>query len=174
MRELKGEQAAPEIEPEIRLGIPAYFPDDYVPDANQRLFFYKRLASLSDARELEEIKEEIRDRFGPYGAAVENLFLVMNLRRVLREFLVQQISVSDGKVFLLFHPQSPVKIDKLLELIKKPKSRYRLSPDGRFSFTPQQQDWEALVAEVVQLLHSVREPAGELQNAMEPIHETVL
>jgi transcription-repair coupling factor (superfamily II helicase) len=170
--ELKGEEVAPEVEPEIRLGISAYFPDDYVPDANQRLFFYKRLASLRDDQELDEIKEEIRDRFGPYGASVENLFLVMNLRRVLREFLVQQISVSDGKVFLLFHPQSPVKIDKLLELIKKPKSRYRLSPDGRFSFTPKQQEWEALVAEVVQLLHSVREPAAAFQVAMEPIQES--
>jgi hypothetical protein len=72
----------------------------------------------------------------------------------------------------LSHPQSPVKIDKLLELIKKPKSRYRLSPDGRFSFTPKQQEWEALVAEVVQLLHSVREPAAAFQVAMEPIQES--
>ncbi|HET7393150.1 MAG TPA: transcription-repair coupling factor, partial [Candidatus Binatia bacterium] len=134
VRELRGEEVAPDIEPEIRLGISAYFPDDYIPDVNQRLFFYKRLASLRNPLELEEIKEEIRDRFGPYGDAVANLFLVMNLRRVLKEFLVQQISASDGRVFLLFHAQSPVRIEKLLELINKPKSRFRLAPDGRLSF----------------------------------------
>jgi transcription-repair coupling factor (superfamily II helicase) len=157
VRELKGETVVPEIEPEIRLGIPAYFPEEYMPDTNQRLFFYKRLASLRDAREREELKEEIKDRFGPFGVPVENLFLVMDLRRVLREFLVQQISLSDGKVFMLFHPESPVKVEKLLELIRKQKDRFRLSPDGRLSFLPRAQEWNALVGEVTQLLYSLFE-----------------
>jgi transcription-repair coupling factor (superfamily II helicase) len=144
------------------MGIPAYFPDDYIPDANQRLYFYKRLASLRNELELEELKAELQDRFGPYPGVVDNLFLVMNLRRSLKEFLVQQISVSDGKVFLLFHPESPVKVEKLLELIRKQKSRFRLSPDGRLSFTPKNQEWQPLMDEVVELLHAIGEiPAVE-------------
>jgi transcription-repair coupling factor (superfamily II helicase) len=138
------------------------------------LFFYKRLASLRNPLELEEIKEEIRDRFGPYGAAVGNLFLVMNLRRVLKEFLVQQISASDGKVFLLFHPQSPVKIEKLLELINKPKSRFRLAPDGRLSFSPKSEEWEMLVGEVEKLLYSIYEPAPNLAPSSEPLHDSAM
>ena len=174
VRELRGEEVTPDVEPEIRLGISAYFPDDYIPDVNQRLFFYKRLASLRNPLELEEIKEEIRDRFGPYGAAVENLFLVMNLRRVLKEFLVQQISVSDGRVFLLFHPQSPVKIEKLLELINKPKSRFRLAPDGRLSFSPKNQEWEILISEVEELLYSVHEPAVNRVASSVPLHDSAM
>ena len=157
VQELKGEEVLPEVDPEIRLGIPAYFPDDYMPDANQRLYFYKRLASLRNVVELEELKEEIKDRFGPYIGVVDNLFLVMNLRRVLKEFLVQQISVSDGKVFLLFHSESPVKVEKLLELIRKQKSRFRLSPDGRLSFAPKNQEWGPLMDEVAELLHAIQE-----------------
>ena len=162
--ELKGEVVAPEVEPEIRLEIPAYFPDDYIPDANQRLFFYKRLASVGNPLELAELKEEIQDRFGPYTPAVENLFMVMDLRRVLKEFLVQQISASNGKVFLLFHPESPVKVEKLLELIKKQKGKFRLAPDGRLSFSPQQREWKLLIDEVIRLLHEIREspPPHEL------------
>jgi transcription-repair coupling factor (superfamily II helicase) len=159
VKELKGEEVLPEVEPEIRLGIAAYFPDDYIPDANQRLYFYKRLASLRDALELGELKEEIEDRFGPYTNVVENLFLVMNLRRILKEFLVQQISVSDGKVFLLFHAESPVRVEKLLELIHKHKTRFRLSPDGRLSFTPKDHNWAALMDEVADLLRTIAETA---------------
>jgi transcription-repair coupling factor (superfamily II helicase) len=170
VRELKGEAVAPEVEPEIRMGISAYFPDDYIPDANQRLYFYKRLASLRNPQELEEIREEIEDRFGPHGATVENLFLVMDLRRVLKAFLVQQISVSEGKVFLLFHPESPVKVEKLLELIRKQKSRFRLAPDGRLSFLPQHQEWKALVSEVVKLLHSIYEIPTQQALPFEPVH----
>ncbi|HUR71212.1 MAG TPA: transcription-repair coupling factor [Candidatus Limnocylindrales bacterium] len=157
IQELKGEEVLPEIDPEIRLGISAYFPDDYMPDANQRLYFYKRLASLKNSAELDELKAEIEDRFGPYTDVVENLFLVMNLRRVLKEFLVQQISFSEGKIFLLFHPDSRVKVDKLLDLIHKHKNRFRLAPDGRLSFTPKNHDWQPLAAEVVELLQTIRE-----------------
>jgi transcription-repair coupling factor (superfamily II helicase) len=157
IQELKGEEILPEIDPEIRLGISAYFPDNYMPDANQRLYFYKRLASLKNAAELEELKLEIEDRFGLYSEVVDNLFLVMNLRRVLKEFLVQQISFSDGKIFLLFHPDSPVKVDKLLELIHKQKNRFRLAPDGRLSFMPKRSDWQPLASEVIELLHAIRE-----------------
>ena len=162
IQELKGEEILPEVDPEIRLGISAYFPDNYIPDANQRLYFYKRLASLRSSRELDELKEEIKDRFGPYGSVVENLFLVMNLRRTLKHFLVQQISVSDGKVFLLFHPESPVKVERLLELIRKQKSRFRLSPDGRLSFAPRNLEWQPLMDEVTELLASIQDlPATE-------------
>ena len=167
IQELKGEEILPEIDPEIRLGISAYFPDNYMPDANQRLYFYKRLASLKNGAELDELKAEIEDRFGPYTDVVDNLFLVMNLRRVLKEFLVQQISFSDGKIFLLFHPESPVKVDKLLELIHKQKNRFRLAPDGRLSFTPKHRDWQPLADEVVELLQTIREiPA---QQSVEPV-----
>jgi transcription-repair coupling factor (superfamily II helicase) len=168
--ELKGEVVAPEVEPEIRLDIPAYFPETYIPDANQRLLFYKRLASVGHPTELEELREEIRDRFGPTTPVVENLFLVMELRRVLKEFLVQQISVADGKVFLLFHPESPVKVEKLLELIKKQKNKFRLVPDGRLCFTPQHQEWTALVGEVVQLLRMIRERAPHESLPTESLH----
>jgi len=157
VQELKGEEVLPEVDPEIRLGIAAYFPDAYMPDANQRLYFYKRLASLQTPTELEDLKAEIKDRFGPYDDRVANLFMVMNLRRILKRFLVQQLSVSEGKVYLLFHPESPVKVEKLLELIRKQKSRYRLSPDGRLSFTPQNQEWEALMEEVAGLLQTIHE-----------------
>jgi transcription-repair coupling factor (superfamily II helicase) len=170
VKELKGEEVVPEVEPEIRLGIPAYFPDTYIPDVNQRLYFYKRLASLRNTLELEELKEEIKDRFGPYISVVDNLFLVMNLRRVLKEFLVQQVSVSNGMVFLLFHAESPVKVEKLLELIHKQKNRFRLSPDGRLSFTPKSQEWQALIEEVVELLHGIRETVGQRQDFHESAH----
>lgn len=170
VRELKGEVMAPEVEPEIRLGIPAYFPADYIPDANQRLLFYKRLASLRNPEEREELREEIKDRFGAYGTTVENLFLVMDLRRVLKEVLVQQISVSDGRVFLLFHPESPVKVEKLLQLIKEPGTRFRLAPDGRLSFTPQDQEWHRLIAEVTELLQALHEKGPQRNVALEPLH----
>ncbi len=155
VRELRGEAMRPEVEPEIRLGIPAYIPQDYIPDTNQRLLFYKRLASLSDSQELEGLKEEIKDRYGLFSEEVENLFLVMVLRRVLKDYLVKQISYQEGRLFLLFHPESQAKADRLLDLMGRDKGRYRLSPEGRLSFTPQNQTWGGMIPEVIDLLQAI-------------------
>jgi transcription-repair coupling factor (superfamily II helicase) len=156
VRTLKGEALTPEVEPEIRLGIPAYFPEDFIPDTNQRLYFYKRLASLRDIEESAEIQQEIRDRYGPFPQVVENLFKVMELRRVLKESLVQQITYHDGRLSLLFHSRSPVKPERLLELMGKDKGRYRLSPEGRLSFVAQNRSWEGIIPEVVHLLQELQ------------------
>ncbi len=156
VRELKGEALRPEVEPEIRLGIPAYFPQEYIPDTNQRLLFYKRLASFRDLEELNSLREEIQDRFGPYSSEVENLFLVMHLRRVLKDYLVRQISYHDGRLSLLFHPDSPVRVERLLELMGTDKGRYRLSPEGRLSFSPRSRDWDKMIPEITSFLQAIR------------------
>ncbi len=154
--ELKGQPVRPEVEPEIRLAIPAYFPDEYVPDANQRLLFYKRLASLRDEPELAEIKAEMRDRFGAFSEPVENLFRVMDLRRILKEYLVEQITYNDGRVSLLFHRESPVNVERLVALVGK-NGKFRLSPEGRLSFSPTSEAWEQVIPEVIEFLRSIQQ-----------------
>ena len=49
--ELRGEARATEIDPEIRLPVPAQLPEDYVPDVSQRLVLYKRLVRRRDEAE---------------------------------------------------------------------------------------------------------------------------
>jgi transcription-repair coupling factor (superfamily II helicase) len=155
VKKLKGEEIIPLVEPEIRLGIPAYFPHNYIPDTNQRLYFYKRLANVSDAEEFGAIQEEIRDRYGPYPPLVKNLFRVMELRHVLKRYLVEQITHRERTLSLLFHAQSPVKVDRLMDLLQKEKGRYRLSPDGRLSFASRKEGWEGMISEVTDLLQAL-------------------
>ena len=57
--ELKGEKARPKIEPEVNLQLQAYIPKDYVPDVNQRLVLYRRIASTLTDEESREIEEEM-------------------------------------------------------------------------------------------------------------------
>ena len=46
MAELRGEPIKRELDPEITVDVPAFLPDDYLPDTGQRLDFYRRLAQL--------------------------------------------------------------------------------------------------------------------------------
>ncbi len=154
---LKGEGVVPRLEPEIRMGIPAYLPANYIPNTNQRLFFYKRLAGLGSSQELVTIQEELQDRYGPFPPVVQNLFKVMDLRRALKECLVERISYQQGRVSLLFHAESPVEVNSLLKLINNDGGRYRLSPDGRFSFAPAGKGWGNIIQEVMAMLQELHQ-----------------
>ena len=155
IHELKGEERRVSVEPEIRLGIPAYFPDDYIPSANQRLLFYKRLANLENPEQLAEIQDEIRDRYGSYPRVAENLFRVMELRRALIQALATQIIYQSGRLSLTFHATSKLNVDRLLKLAQEDHRHFQFSPEGRLAFTPDHTDWPGLIDEACELLHVV-------------------
>src|SRR5207237_5736732 len=59
VRELGGEPAAASVEPVISVAEEGFVPEDYVPEVNQRLAFYKRLAGATDDAEVEDIRAEL-------------------------------------------------------------------------------------------------------------------
>jgi transcription-repair coupling factor (superfamily II helicase) len=133
--ELRGGQIRIQIEPEIQLGIPAYIPEVYIPDVNQRLVFYKKLANVDDRDDLEALGAEMEDRFGPLPELVLMFLEVMDLRRVLQEYMITAVYRRNEKVTLHFHPDSPIRGDRLVARVQKDKGRSQLSPDLRFTFT---------------------------------------
>ena len=50
VQELRGQRRHVDVEPEIQLGFPAFIPDSYIADENQRLVFYRRLAPINGTR----------------------------------------------------------------------------------------------------------------------------
>jgi len=133
--ELRGGKIRVQIEPEIQLGLPAYLPEAYIPDVNQRLVFYKKLANVEDRADLEELGAEMEDRFGSLPQLVLIFLEVMDLRRVLREYLVTSVYKRGERVTLHFHPDSPIKGQRLVAFLQKDRGRSQLSPDLRLTFT---------------------------------------
>ena len=68
--------------PRIELPLNAGIPEDYIQHLPTRLSVYQRLSKLTEKRELPEIREELRDRFGPVPDEVESLLKVAEIRAV--------------------------------------------------------------------------------------------
>ena len=77
---LRGHAHAAEVDPEIRLPVPARLPEEYVPTVSQRLVLYKRLASCRDDAEVERLRDELLDRYGPLPPEAQNLLEVIRLK----------------------------------------------------------------------------------------------
>jgi transcription-repair coupling factor (superfamily II helicase) len=73
VRELKGEEMEDEIRATVSLGIDLRMDEAYVPDTNQRLTYYRRVAASRTLSDLDQVLEEVRDRFGPLPDSVLNL-----------------------------------------------------------------------------------------------------
>jgi transcription-repair coupling factor (superfamily II helicase) len=157
VHELRGEHVHHEVEPEIQLGIPAFIPESYIPDENQRLVIYRRLAAIRGQSDLDEIATELRDRFGPIPPTVDSFLRIMDLRRSLKNHMVVRAALRDGAVTLQFHPDAPVSIDKLVAMVHRGKERFKLSADFQLSFRPDVRDWDGLLAETKAVLQELRE-----------------
>jgi transcription-repair coupling factor (superfamily II helicase) len=81
-RLLRGEDA-PTLSPaDVTLDAPNYLPDDYVSDPDAKLDVYRRLSRVETAEDIERLRQELRDRFGPVPAPAEAMLALATLRIV--------------------------------------------------------------------------------------------
>src|SRR5437867_11089895 len=81
IREMKGERIEEEVETSMNLGVDIYIPKDYITDENLRMTFYKKIASAQNDERLEDIRNELRDRFGAVPGNIDNLLRFVRVKR---------------------------------------------------------------------------------------------
>jgi len=127
IHELRGEPVRPDFEPELRLGIPAYIPEAFVPDESERLVLYRRMARAESKSELGAMREEMRDRFGPPPKLVDNLLAAMEVHRRLKEMMILSAILKGEQLEIRFHPEAPVEPARLVALAEANRKRIRLT-----------------------------------------------
>ena len=119
IREIKGEaRPIEEAKPEIHLGLPAFIPEDYMPDVHRRLITYKRLSMASTDEEIEKIREEIVDCHGFVPPEVENLLEVISIRNLLAVVKGKKMVYDGTKHADRFSRESPVNPSRIIELLE--------------------------------------------------------
>jgi transcription-repair coupling factor (superfamily II helicase) len=130
--ELRGQPIRRARDPELNVDVPAYIPDDYVPDTGQRLDLYKRLAEVEDEDGVREVLDEIADRYGALPGEVNMLGEVMVVKAYARRLGAISIDLSATRIVLALDSEAtPLKPEKVLALVNKKGSPYRLTPDMR-------------------------------------------
>jgi len=155
IRELKGEEVREGVTPEIHLPVEALIPPDYIAHDNQRLILYKRLAVLQEEAEVEKIKGELEDRFGPVPSSLLNLLEVIRLKIWLSRFSVKRFELRDKRAMLAFTAEGVISAEKMVQLIERKGGRYKLTPDMRLIFTPEASDWQGALAETRAVLQGL-------------------
>ncbi|MDF1613606.1 transcription-repair coupling factor [Desulfurivibrio dismutans] len=151
------ELAADEIDPEIKLQVPALLPADYIRDVNQRYLAYRKITSAGDDEALTDLKDEFADRFGPLPREAENLFDVIALKNRLATLGINKIEQGPAALVLSFAPATPVPPERILALVNKGPKGTRFTPQGRLvSPLPAKPSTAMLFSEIKKLLHPLQ------------------
>jgi transcription-repair coupling factor (superfamily II helicase) len=133
VREMKGEAAPDEAETQLNLGLNIRIPADYVPEENQRLQMYKRVARVETEAQLTDVSAELQDRYGPPPAAVRNLLDYASLKLLCMKVGVNAIERKRDFVTLKFQQNASVDPEQLARFVSAQRGA-QFTPDGMLKF----------------------------------------
>ncbi|WP_158212378.1 transcription-repair coupling factor [Natranaerobius trueperi] len=103
----------------VELNINAYIPASYISDHEQKIAIYKKVGGINSYQESEDLKEELKDRFGPLPQAVINLIQISRIKVVAKNAGINLVSKSGHWIIVHFDPDNKVSGEKLLQLTQK-------------------------------------------------------
>jgi len=105
VRRLMQGDAAPKLVPaDVTIDTPNYLPDDYVVSQEAKLDVYRRLSRFEDVREIEALRTELRDRFGPLPPPAEAMLALAQLRISGGLLGIEGILVRGDEARISFRP----------------------------------------------------------------------
>lgn len=132
VQEARGEKVEQYIDTAIELPVEAYIPDKYVTDSSQKVELYRRLAAMRETTEIDDLHEELVDRFGDLPESVQCLLRVTVLKILGGILRIKSIGRTGSYYRIVFAGDAPLDGEKLLGISEKYKQnvKYNNSTDG--------------------------------------------
>ncbi len=118
---------------DMHLNISAILPPDYIPQIPERLALYRRLAQASNDRQVNELMEEISDRFGRMPVEAGYCLVAARIRWRASAMRLKKLEAGFNDIRFSFSGESPLDTAQLLAKVQRNPERYRLQPDGSLS-----------------------------------------
>ena len=131
VKELKGEGAEDRPTTQLNLGIALRIDESYVPEENQRLRLYKKIAGTQSAASITEIRAELEDRYGALPDATVYLLEAATLRLECERIGVAQIDRKRNELQIRFVENAAVDPGRLMQLVARNAKRgAQFTPQG--------------------------------------------
>ena len=117
VRELRGEEVAPEIHSALNLGLDLRIPPAYISDENQRLRAYKRIAQAATADERTKFEQELADRYGPVPDEIRHLLRYSAIKAMAEKIGIEAIDRRGPVLNVKFHEKTTVDGERLMALV---------------------------------------------------------
>jgi transcription-repair coupling factor (superfamily II helicase) len=140
---------------EINLHAAALLPENYLPDVHMRLILYKRISGVKDLESLQELKEEIIDRFGVLPEAGQLLFRATELKIRAAPFGIRKIDAGPRGVRVEFIDKPDIDPGVILRLLRSAPRVYKLDGPTRLRILGEMPDVESRIKAIRRLLDAL-------------------
>ncbi|MDR1990391.1 MAG: transcription-repair coupling factor, partial [Acidobacteriaceae bacterium] len=130
VRELKGEEIEDDARATVNLNVDLRIDESYVPDMNQRLMLYRKVASARRDEEIDRVLDEAVDRYGPLPESVRNLADYGRIRVLADRLGIESIDREGQSVVLKFRAHTKLDPARLVGLIKERGDLTLVPPNG--------------------------------------------
>lgn len=118
------------LSPNITLPIPALITGTYINDINTRMEFYQKLANVASFSEIEEITDELTDRFGKLPDQVKNLITLIKIKVFSKNLGIEKLTAGSKGVCLNFYQNKPLNTEGLLLFVQQNSKTVRIQKDS--------------------------------------------
>lgn len=126
IKEMQGVTVNEEQDVQIELSFSSYIPEEYIENDSQKIEIYQDIALCRTEQDIQNVTDEIIDRYGPMPSEVENLLEIARIKKLAKEANIVKISQRrDGIVFL--YEQEKFNLELVPILVKKYNRRVRFS-----------------------------------------------
>lgn len=127
LKEMQGLEVQEEQEVQIDLSISSYIPEEYIENSSQKIEIYQDIALCKTEQDIQNVTDEIIDRYGSMPKEVENLLQIARIKNLAKQANIVKISQKkDGIIFL--YDTNKFDISLIDILVKKYNRRIRFSP----------------------------------------------
>jgi transcription-repair coupling factor (superfamily II helicase) len=135
VKEMKGESSDERPATALNLGIPLRIDESYVPEENQRLRLYKKIAGASTDQALAEVRAELEDRYGAPPDATVFLLEAAGVRLECERIGIAQVDRKRGELQIRFMENAVVDPQVLMRLVARNAKRgAQFTPQGLLKY----------------------------------------
>ena len=129
VRHLKGETDEEAFNTTMDLNVDAYIPDSYIPNEYQKLDVYKRIAAIENEEEMDDMIEELIDRFGDIPRKVQQLLNIANLKAMAHQAYVTAVEQKGEQYTFIMYEKAKVHPERIPQLIAQYKGSLVFKPE---------------------------------------------
>lgn len=129
VKEMKGIEIRPNVDIQIDLNVTSYIPDEYISDSNQKIEIYQNIALCNNEEDIQNVIDEIIDRFGDMPEQLENLIDIARIKYLAKDLNIEKIASRRNAVVFTFAPLregEQLKID-IAKLVRKYGTKIKFS-----------------------------------------------
>ena len=126
VKEMQGKEVEPDLDIQIDLNVTSYIPDEYISDSSQKIEIYQNIALCKNEQDIQNVVDEIIDRFGNMPGELENLLDIARIKYLAKPLYITKIASKKTSVVFTYD-QKKFNVD-IVRLVETYKNKVKFQP----------------------------------------------